>query len=92
MTKKLKAVFYAEVTDTFGGEANYCWSHKYHIRANTHLGAIRKLAKYEGLSFRLDWDTGDLRRYSAKGACICAFVEVFDPDSRSQQEIEGVLL
>lgn len=53
--------FFAEVTDTFGGEANYCWVRRYKIKANTERGAINKLAKHEGLSFR-NYGCGRLAR------------------------------
>ena len=34
--------YYFEMTDTFGGEANYCWLYKYKITAKTlHGGAER---------------------------------------------------
>ena len=40
-----------EVTDTFGGEANYCWVKRGTTRANTRRGivaAIKKLAGWDG--------------------------------------------
>ena len=37
-----------EITDTFGGEANYSWIRRYEIAANTMRGAMQKLAKQYG--------------------------------------------
>ncbi len=63
--------YLAEVTDTFGGEANYCWVRRYRIKASSELGAIRKLHNLEGYAWRKEYDG----RYRAQGACIVAFVE-----------------
>ena len=63
--------FNIELTDTFGGEANYGWVRRYTIEASSMLGAIRKLSRIEGLNFRKEYEG----RYNAKGACICAFID-----------------
>ena len=70
----MKKLYTAEVTDTFSGEANYCWVRRYTIKATSELGAIRQLSRHEGLSFRKDYDG----RYNAVRACICAFVQEAD--------------
>lgn len=67
-------MFYVETTDTYGDEANYTWVRYYMVKAKTFLGAIRKVGREEGLSFRIDGDFGEQRRYRAKNACICAIV------------------
>jgi hypothetical protein len=59
-----------EVTDTFGGEANYCWGREHSIQAKSLHGALCKLSRIEGLNFR----NAGARRYDAQGACICAFL------------------
>ena len=68
--------YFAEVTDTFGGEANYCWVRRYIIEASTLRGAVWKLSRHEGLSFRKDYDG----RYNARNFCICAFIDEYDAD------------
>jgi len=73
-----KPTFYIEVTDTYGGEANYCWVNRYKVTASTQRGAVGKVSRHMGLHFRLDYDTGDLARYNARKAAICAFVS-WDP-------------
>lgn len=77
----MKALWNVEVTDTYGGEANYCWVHRYQVRASSARGAIGIVSRKEGLSFRADWDSGDTARYNASGACVCAFVSWTDEEA-----------
>ena len=70
--------YHIEVTDTFGGEPNYCWKREYRVRASSHLGAIRILARHDGGGWRREWDGGDTVRFNLSGACICAFVSYVD--------------
>lgn len=63
-----------EITDTFGGEANYSWVKRYTISAKSMRGAICKLARLYGDGWRLDYTTGDMARYNLKHACICLFI------------------
>jgi len=66
--------FKIEVTDTFGGEANYSWVRRYEYKANNFRGAINKLAREYGAGWRKAYDTGDMARFNLRGACVCAFV------------------
>lgn len=66
--------YHIEVTDTFGGEANYAWKRAYLTKAKSARGAIVKLARKDGGGWRQAWDSGDTVRYDLRGACICAFV------------------
>ena len=59
--------FYFEVTDTFGSDLNYSWVRRYKIKAQTILGAIRKLSRETGFNFRHNG-----LYYKARGACIGA--------------------
>ena len=43
-------IFIIEVTDTYGGEANYCWVHRFKVRASSTMGAIRKVGREMGLN------------------------------------------
>jgi len=70
--------YFFEVTDTFGGEANYCWVRRFKTQAKSELGAIQKLSRYSGLKLRKEYDT----RYNAKNACVCVFIV----DCEYQQE------
>lgn len=69
-------LYHAEITDTFGGEANYCWKRDYWIKANTERGAINKLAKHYGAGWVKDYEG----RYNLKGAAICCFIDCLDDE------------
>ncbi len=60
--------FYFEMTDTFGGELNYCWIHRFNIKAKSLRGALQKLSNETGFNFR---NNGFI--YKAKKACIAAY-------------------
>ena len=64
-----------EMTDTFGGDANYCWVKREKIEAKTHKQAITKFKKIHGITLRhkITMDCGDMRRVDLIGACICIF-------------------
>jgi hypothetical protein len=66
--------FNIEITDTFGGEANYCWVKRYTVTAKSFMGAMRIAARDFGGEWRIDGSYGDMARYDMKNACICAFV------------------
>lgn len=61
-----KQIFYFEMTDTFGGELNYCWLHRFIVEAKSLRGALIKLSKETGYNFRA---TNNIY-YKAKNACI----------------------
>lgn len=81
---KEKTEFYVEITDTFGGEANYCWVSRFAVMANNPRHAISKVSRETGYRFRQEWNDGEIVRYNARGAAVCAFVEYFDPDKHSE--------
>ena len=64
-----------EVTDTFGGEANYSWAQRFRVHAQSMRGAITKVSRYMGTQGRLRkvMDTGDLVRHDVQGAAVCVF-------------------
>jgi hypothetical protein len=70
--------YHIEITDTYGGEANYSWVTRYTILANSTHGALCKLAKQYGSGWRLDFDTGGVARYNLKNAAICLFINQVD--------------
>ena len=80
----MKTQFFVEMTDTFGGEANYCWVNRFLVDATTLMGAVRKVAKETGCSVRKVMDCGDFARYDTQGACICFFVQWADEMSLEQ--------
>lgn len=86
----MKQTFYIEMTDTYGGEANYCWVRRYRVKAKSFRGAIVKLARETGFSFRVDGLWGDLVRYNVKGAAICAFVSCFEEEAQKNTYIKNL--
>lgn len=75
--------WFVEFTDTFGGEANYCWVRRFLVRSETPRGAIRKTAAEMGYSGRMrkESDYGDTMRHNVRGAAVCAFTSLCeDPD------------
>ena len=61
-------VYYFEMTDTYGGESNYSWVHRFKVEAKSLHGALCKLSREVGYNFNYDG-----LRYNAKNACICLF-------------------
>lgn len=76
--------FYCELTDTFGGDANYAWVTRFKVRASTKRGAALKVGRAAGLNFRCVIDSGDMRRYDSKSGATCLFVEPFDDENHGQ--------
>lgn len=80
----MKQKFFIEMTDTYSGEANYCWVNRFLVTASTMRGAMRKVARETGTSVHKVMDCGDFQRWDAQGACICYFVN----DCENPTEIE----
>lgn len=82
--KATQSIFFVEVTDTYAGDANYCWVHRFKVHATTFRGAIRKVSREMGLpSARKTWDYMDMVRYDFKGAAICAFVTDYEDQAEN---------
>lgn len=69
-----------EITDTFGGDANYCWVKRGTTKAQTRRGkiaAVKLLAGWDGWCRVKVADFGDMmeiRPVSTSGICQVAFV------------------
>lgn len=66
-----------EMTDTFGGEANYCWVQRETVTAKSMRGAFRAARNALGLigRWKCDMDSGDMRRYVPVGGHnFCVFI------------------
>jgi len=68
--------FNVEITDTFGGEANYSWVRRFDVMAKSFQGAISKVAREHGGGWHKQVECGDYAQYKMSGACIVAFVTV----------------
>ena len=83
------SVFNVEVTDTFGGDANYCWVNRYKVQARNHREALRRMEP--GRVWVFDYDIPDeyaTKRFNARSACICAFVSFWDDDVHSHNRFD----
>jgi hypothetical protein len=69
-----------EMTDTFGGEANYAWARRYTIKAKSFRGAISALSRKHGGHFKITGNYNDMARYDMVGAAICVFVSYADEE------------
>ena len=69
-----KPTYFIEMTDTFGGEANYCWVNRFLVSASSPRGAMRRVCARTGDSVR---SVGGDRWDSTRG-CVCYFVEWVD--------------
>ena len=84
MSKSAQNQYYVEMTDTFGGEANYGWVNRFLVTASSARGAISKVTRETGYHARLDCDYGDLVQYKVPGACVCYFLNHSDGEELEQ--------
>ena len=71
-------IYYAELTDTFAGEANYSWVTRFKVHARSRLGAIRMIARATGYRYRKQYDLGDMARYDSHSGATCVFLSDWD--------------
>lgn len=76
--RKPPSLYFVEITDTFGGEANYSWVTRHIIRAQSARGAMTAISRRSGLHWRYDGF-----RYNSASGATCAFVEAFDPEAHA---------
>jgi hypothetical protein len=72
----MKYLWDVEYTDTFGGQANFCWVHRDRVAAETELGAVRKAKACMGLTgvpCRRE-SSGDTTALYPRGSCTVLFV------------------
>lgn len=87
-------MYKVEMTDTFGGAANYCWVNRLFVNADSPSGALRKANKHWSIapnSWRLDWNCGGERRYNMRKAAICCFVTWCEADEPARYGDETVI-
>ena len=74
MTKQ--SHYFVEITDTYGGEANYSWVTRHKIRASSPRGALIRINRDSGLGFR----SVGCDRYNSRSGTTCAFIEPWDDE------------
>jgi len=60
-----KHTYFIEMTDTFGGEANYCWVNRFIVSASSPRGAMRRVCTRTGDSVRFQYGASDAGEPSA---------------------------
>lgn len=89
--KNTKSIFFVEVTDTYGGEANYCWVHRFKVHASSFMGAMRKVRREMGLPpARVTGNYGDMARYDFKNAAICAFISDYEDQAEHYSRVTSI--
>ena len=69
--------YFIEMTDTFGGDANYCWVNRFIVSASSPRGAMRKVCARTGDKVQCVMP-GDPERWDSRTDCVCYFVEWID--------------
>ncbi|RTL04187.1 hypothetical protein EKK58_11095 [Candidatus Dependentiae bacterium] len=64
-----------EVTDTFGGEANYSYVSRLTIQAKSLRACVLQLGKETGYNWRFKDNLGECVRYDTTSGLTCAFIE-----------------
>lgn len=66
--------YFVEITDTYGGEANYSWVTRHKVRASSARGALIRINRDSGLGLR----SVGCGRYDSHTGATCAFIEEWD--------------
>jgi hypothetical protein len=77
VTRDTRPLWFFEVTDVYGGEANYSWVTRHIIRARTQRGAINRFAKLSGMK----WHGVGCERFDSESGATCYFVSPYDMDA-----------
>ena len=73
----MKTLFFVEITDTFGGEANYSWVTRHIIKAKSARGCANALSRRSGVN----WHYVGYERYDSASGATCAFIREYDPET-----------
>lgn len=76
----MKTLYYVEITDTYGGEANYSWVTRHVIKAKSTRGCANALSRRSGLNWHKTSDYCDLARYDSASGATCAFISEYEPE------------
>lgn len=69
-----------EITDTYGGEANYSWVTRHKVRASSKRGALIRINRDSGLGFH----SVGLGRFDSRSGATCAFIDEWDDETHSE--------
>ncbi len=81
--------WFVELTDTYGGEANYSWVTRVKVQAKTLKHAVRRFSKDEGFTGRVVFDYAipdelGTVRYLVRDAALCFFVSHWSDEYHSE--------
>ena len=76
----MKNHYYIEMTDIFGGEANYCWVNRFIVSASSPRGAMRKVCARTGDKVQCEDRYNDPQTWDSTIGCIRYFVEGIDDE------------
>ncbi len=76
----MKNRYFIEMTDTFSGEANYCWVNRFIVSASSHRGAMRKVCARTGDMVQCVDRYNDPQTWDSTIGCIRYFVEWIDDE------------
>ena len=74
----MKNHYFVEMTDTFGGDANYCWVNRFIVSASSPRGAIRRVTARTGDRVQCVDRYNESQTWDSRDACIRYFVEWID--------------
>jgi len=77
------ALYFIEVTDTFGGDANYSWVTRHVIKGSTLRGAVNRFSRLSGMS----WRAAACDRYDSKSGATCFFIEAYDAEKHGNYSL-----
>ena len=72
-----------EVTDTFGGDANYSWVTRHKVQANTQRGAVWKFSRESGMSWHCVDNYNEIARYDSASGATCFFIKQVDEEVKA---------
>jgi hypothetical protein len=86
--------YFIEFTDTYGGEANYCWARRYNVDATSYKNALTKAKQFyfgnaSGYPHRITGNYGDMLRADFQGMAVCCFVSHAD-EFNAQYDQESI--
>lgn len=72
--------WFIEVTDTFGGEANYSWVTRHVINADTMRAAVNRFSRQSGMHWHCTDKYAEDKRYDSASGATCYFISPLDAD------------
>ena len=75
----MRHFYLAEITDTFGGEANYSWVTRHKVLASSVRGALIRINRDSGLGLH----SVGCDRFDSKSGATCCFITEWDEEAHA---------